>query len=164
MTDYYDDAFRVTRDSVPCRVFHKGAPAGHRELIKAAAKCGVEIEALEGAPRFTFTPSADALARGVSYRASAPTIPKDKTGYYDGYVRVLVHGVPCRLARDSKNYSKAHWSKPEPVTYGYSYRRPEDSLTWSKRAEEFRQELIAKGSYAAAGVAPPPPAELKEAA
>lgn len=148
MTDYYDNAYRVLLGGAPMRVFHRGAPAKQRQMIELAVKCGIEVR-LEDARHFTYTPAPNAEARITSYRATSMAVPRDTTGYYDGSVRVVVHGVPCRMARKGKHHSMKHWATPEPVTYYGN--------SWMDRAMKFRKELVAKGSYEAAGVEPPLP-------
>lgn len=153
MSDYYEGAYRTSHGGVPCRVFIKGgAPKAQRDLITLASTAGVEMAHEDLPETFTFTPAklSEHVVQGKAarYRASIPAIPAPKnTDYYDDHVRVTVHGVPCRLARRSKNHSLKHWAD------GGSLR--ETGCTGSFSDYEYKRVLIAEGRYEAAGVPRP---------
>jgi hypothetical protein len=142
---YYQGAYRVIRDGVPCRVFIKGPAKGKKE-IELAAGWGVELR-FDDIPGFTFDPVQDRhqqLQRGTRYRASSQ-IPKPgpmAKEYYKGGVRLVIGGVPCkvfRVGQDRRHYRK--WVNLSGAM-----------LNNADRARKFRQELIDRGSFEAAGI------------
>lgn len=134
---YYDGAHRVTRDGVPCRVFHKRSRELARQIamIEIARDTGCEIH-LEDAHKFNFAPVERTPEQIAGHRAPRVT-PKPPKGcdYYKGGVRKVVQGVPCRFAMMPPNYTQSHWADINAPM-----------VDWQERHDEFAEQLEFKYS------------------
>ena len=128
---YYESGYRIMRDGVPCRVFHKRCKevAAQIAAIEIARDSGAEL-ALDDAPSFYFKP-----VEGKQYKAKGakPVPPRPKSGagkeYYATGKRYIVGGIPCRLAFDKGNHCLRHWADGE--------RSPKQLADWKERADDW---------------------------
>jgi hypothetical protein len=126
MSNYYDGGRRVVRDGVPCKVFSRPASAVTRDVRAKIAHVlagTMDWSPVDGLPGFSFTPPEKvggeiATPKALAIRAKA------RDSYYAGGCRVVIDGVPVRLAskptrnraallRQGKNL--APYSKPNPL-------------------------------------------------
>lgn len=126
---YYDGAYRVVRDGVPCRVFHKRTreQAAKIAAIELACAAGVELD-LEDQPAFSFVPAEREGVYRSKGAAPVPKAPPASEPFYRGRKRYIVGAVPTSLARDKLNHSMRHWAVGEPMG-GFE--------AWAKRAAEW---------------------------
>jgi antirestriction protein ArdC len=109
---YYDGGRRVLRGGVPCKVYSRAASA---ELLAFRARVALvlagelEWEPDPAFPGFTFEPATGDEAK-LSPRKSVALAPKlgaAARSYYASGHRIVIGGVPCRIARKpaSKNHA-----------------------------------------------------------
>lgn len=109
---YYDGGRRVLRGGVPCKVFSRPASP---ELLALRARVALVLagelqwEPDPAFPGFTFEPATGDEAK-PSPRKSAALAPKlgaAARSYYASGHRIVIGGVPCRIARKpaSKNHA-----------------------------------------------------------
>ena len=106
MSDYYDGGRRVVCDGVPCKVYSRPSAATREVKARIAHVLAGTMDwtPVEGAENFTFVPPADCAK--AAPKVVAPTVSCSKAGkdYYKGGHRLVIDGVPVRVAsKPSKN-------------------------------------------------------------
>lgn len=107
LESYYEGGRRITQDGVPCKVFSR-PPSRETSELKARLALvmagEIEWEPMESLPGFTYTAPAKGSAKAAKSAALAVKVSKAVAPYYDGGHRLVIGGVPCRIARKpSKN-------------------------------------------------------------
>ena len=106
MSDYYDGGRKVTRDGVPCKVYSRPSAATREVKARIAHVLGGTMDwtPVEGAENFTFVPPAKTDKAAPKVTASPVKCSKAGKDYYRGGHRVVIDGVPVRVAsKPSKN-------------------------------------------------------------
>ena len=106
MSDYYADGRKVTRDGVPCKVYSRPSAATREVKARIAHTLAGTMDwtPVESAPNFTFVPPADCAKAAAKVIAPTVSCSKGAKDYYKGGHRVVIDGVPVRVAsKPSKN-------------------------------------------------------------
>ncbi|HEV2816144.1 MAG TPA: hypothetical protein VGW40_02835 [Allosphingosinicella sp.] len=102
LDSYYEGGRRVVIDGVPCKVFSRPMSRETSDLKARLALVlagEIEWEPMESLPGFTYTAPAKGSAKAAKSPSPAVKVSKAAKAYYDGGHRLVIGGVPVRVAR-----------------------------------------------------------------